>query len=129
MPTLQETTDAIDAAFAGLVGSIQQQQEAYRAARGRYFQGLWSHAAPPADGASAVPDQLTAHPDYQAESWADMQGFPATTQARACCDQYRGPAGEGYVFTMQLLWQGTLWQRAVNFGPEDYRDDGWAPSA
>lgn len=123
--TPQQVRDAIDAVAAQMWPTVIAKQDAYFAAYGRYFQGLRSHTVTPADGVDAVPDNLSATPYYQAESWQSMGGFPATTKSVVECTQYIGPLGAGWVLMLTVSLAGRLWQRAVGHGPEA-RDRAWA---
>lgn len=117
-PTADDRLSELAAALAG-------RQAAYRAARGRYWQGAPTHALPPADGAKVAPDRA-ARPSDQAEDW-DRFGvpLPAALEVGLRVDVYDGPAGQGYVAVAEVLVTGRLWRRAQNVGPEGWRSSGW----
>jgi hypothetical protein len=123
--TRQEITDAIDTGIAAAWPEIQNKQEAYRVQHGRYFQGLCTHSEPPADGQPAVADQLDTHPDYQAETWLDVNYDTQNPRAALAIDQYVGPQGMGYVCSFRVTIAGELWRREINVGPATYLDAGW----
>jgi hypothetical protein len=127
MPTLtpQAVRDQIDQRLATLWPVVVQKQQQFFASHQRYFQGLISTKTIPADGADIVPDNLTAHPHYQAESWASMGGFPATEMSQIECHQYDGQRGKGFVLLLTVSLAGRLWQRAINYGPETERNQPW----
>ncbi len=41
-------------------------------------------------------------------------------------DVYEGPRGIGFVVNYEVTRAGKLWRKAINYGPEDYRDVDWA---
>jgi hypothetical protein len=128
MPTAQEIRDAIDSRMAGLLPQIAARQALYRAGRGRYWQGLETHAGVPEDGAQAAPDRLTAHPTDQPEDWAGgaMGPLPATLPMTLAVDVYDGPRGQGYVVRAQVRIAGQLWRRT--FAPAVGAETGRATS-
>jgi hypothetical protein len=123
--TQQEITDAVDAGIAAVWSEIESKQEAYLVANGRYFQGLCTHSTLPADGNPAPADQLSDHPDYQAESWLDVGYDDAAPLAALAIDQYDGDDGPGYVCRFSLTIDGVLWQRSINVGPATYFEQPW----
>ena len=123
--TMQQVRDAVDANWASFAATLQTKQATYLGAHGRYFQGLPSHTATPADGNDAAPDSLTATPSYQTDSWASLGGFPATTKSVIECHQYDGPLGKGYLVFLTVLVGGRRWRRAIEFGPETFRNAAW----
>lgn len=121
MPTLQEITDAIDARIDQLWPTAEAKQAAYRAKRGRYFQGQWTHGTLPADGAARDPDRLKSKPHDQAESWQD-EGWPVPSPRVAMrCDAYTG----GFAITFRLRIGGTVYERTRDSGPEPWRNVPW----
>jgi hypothetical protein len=123
--TPQAVRDQIDQRLTNLWPTVLAKQQAYLASKGRYFQGLRSSSTIPADGADVPPDNLTAHPHYQAESWQSMGGFPATEMSQIECHQYDGPQGKGFVLILTVLLAGQTWRRTVNYGPETWRGTSW----
>lgn len=93
---------------------------------GRYGQVLSLYTTVPVDGVAALPDKLDVAPTdgvtgdlfWQA---TDLQAFPANIRV----DVYDGPSGLGYVIVLEAKFNGELWQRSINFGPERYRDTDW----
>lgn len=124
--TPQQVRDAIDAQWAPFAATLQTKQATYLGTHNRYFQGLPSNTAMPGDGTDATPDNLTATPVYQADSWTSLGGFPATTKCVIECHQYSGPLGKGYVVFLTVLVGGQRWRRAIEFGPETFRNAAWA---
>jgi hypothetical protein len=98
-------------------------QEAYKAARGRYAQMLWTHSAAPKT--STLADNLTAAPTYQTDLKTDDVLTALKLDKQQLCrlriDQYDGPAGQGYVLTAECDSGTQKLQRSWNFGPETYR--------
>lgn len=92
--------------------------------RRRYWQGLKLLAADPADGATAAPI-TTRKPHYQPESWADFGvTLPANSEVNIWCDQYQGPEGDGWVLHVQVQYNGRVWHRSRQHGPETWRTSG-----
>jgi hypothetical protein len=124
MATLQQIRDAIDARLAVLWPTLVSRQNTYFALRGRYFQGLATHAVPPTDGNLVVADRLSARPDYQLEDWTAF-GVATWTEAFSIeVHQYVGPLGAGWVAFARVTVLGQIYVRAKGQGPED-RDVGW----
>lgn len=127
MPTTQEVLARIDQRFAAERSRIEAGQQAYRAAKGRYFQGLPTHSAVPL--ADAAPDRAADHPADQAESWLDMGGLPASMRSRLAIDVYDGLSGRGYTITLTArMADGTEWARRANVGLDTEREHGWRPA-
>lgn len=114
--------------------TITAKQDTYFANNGRYWQGLLSctgtNVIPNFTGASdgdAVQDNLASKPYYQAESIADV--FPSlvgvSLPAAFECTQYVGPLGKGYVVTVWVRFNGTIYRRSQNRGPETWRSADW----
>ena len=40
-------------------------------------------------------------------------------------DVYEGPKGIGYVVNYEVQRGGKPWQKAINYGPEDWREQDW----
>ena len=54
--TLAERQAAVDAWIGSRLGSVGAMQASRLAADGRYWQGAWTHDAPPVDGPDAIVD-------------------------------------------------------------------------
>jgi hypothetical protein len=113
-------TEQIDATLVALLPSVTQQQEAYFAEHGVYYQMLWTHSSPPAE--ATPPDSLAALPVGQAP--ATVAGLPATMRSRIRIDTYGKP--DGWTLTMQASIDGAVWQRSVDCGVDASRSSGWA---
>lgn len=120
----QACDDAVTAAWT----AIQNKQDAYFAANGRYWQGLKTSSVTPADGVTATPDVGTATP-------ADLAGQPWPAAIRSSslpCSleihRYQTPRdGWGWVAIATVTILGSAWQRTVNgAGPETWRTTPWA---
>jgi hypothetical protein len=125
MPTPQEIRDDIDTRLAALWSQIQTRQAAYFAARGRYFQGLRTHATVPADGTPEVPDRFGDRPTDQAESWNDVALTPGPAPFALELHAYRGPEGPGFLAIVAVRILGTLFRRRKDSGAQPWRDTGW----
>lgn len=133
--TLASTRLKVDTWLTNQWPTVTGRQATYFAANGRYWQGLLScagtNAIPNFTGASdgdATADNMDSKPDYEAESIADV--FPAlvgiSLPAAFLCDQYVGPLGAGYVITVFVRFNGTIYTRSKTVGPENWRDSAWA---
>lgn len=133
--TLASARLKVDTWLTNTWPTITAKQDTYYANNGRYWQGLLSctgtNTIPNFTAASdgdAQADNLSSKPHYQAESIADV--FPALVginlPAAFLCDQYRGPLGDGYVVTCFVKFNGVLYSRSKNHGPENWRDQQWS---
>lgn len=133
--TLASARLKVDTWLTNIWPTITSRQATYYAANGRYWQGLLSctgtNAIPNFTAASdgdAQADNLSSKPHYQAESIADV--FPSLSgislPAAFLCDQYRGPLGDGYVVTVFVRFNGTIYTRSKTVGPETWRDAVWS---
>lgn len=117
----------VDTALTTLWGLVQTRQANYLAAHGGYWTGLRTHTVTPADGVTALPTIGSTVPYFQtaADAWPAAVLSTAIPMAVAI-DQYNGPQGIGYQGTVWVLVNGTLYSRCQQFGPEVYRNRGWA---
>lgn len=109
-----------------ILNDFTTRQEAYRASRGRYWQGIKTPALTPLAGAPVAPD-LTLRPTDQAESWAAAGvPLPAQVEASIRVDVYQGPGGWGYVICLTIRTAvAETWHRCFNVGPETWRTHTW----
>lgn len=128
-PSGAQTRAAIDAAVALHWTKIANWMNTYAAGHGgRFFQGLRSHTAVPANGLSAAPDRLSARPTDQAETLAALWGgaeLPGLVPFALTVNVYDGPAGRGWEAVIEMVDNGQLWRRVVNSGPETWREQPW----
>ena len=119
---------AIDQALGDHLAKLLDYQLSLQGQKGGYVQQLASHTTPPADGQLVAPDRLNAGPTDQAEKladfWQDAKLAPALPYSFRV-DVYDGPQGPGYVVTASAILSGQLWERAINTGPETYREQPW----
>lgn len=122
MPTLKETTEAVDARVAELLDFITTTQEANKH-NGKYVQLDWSHSTDPADGVVKQPDRLARKLPGKARTWTDF-GYPIESPVcNACVHEYVGPVGNGWVLVLQMKFGGKTYRREVWHGPEDRTTD------
>jgi hypothetical protein len=131
MPTLNQMRNAIDTFVTNKWPTIVARQENYRTNRGRYWQGLRTHATDPAhtsstDG-SRLADQLNQAPEDAFQNWANVFPEWVSELLPACVwvDSYNSTAGMGWVLNVRATHNGIIWQRSVNVGPESGRTSGW----
>jgi len=121
----------IDAVIGTYVPKLQAYEINYLDAKGGrgYMQALWSHSAPPTDGALVAPDLLTSKPTDQAESFSDLWSAiiidSGEMPVRLRIDVYDGPSGKGYVIVIETIINTRTYTRSINTGGETWRDVGW----
>ena len=120
----------IDAVIDAYLPKLQAYEINYLDAKGRgYMQALWSHSAPPADGALVAPDLLTSKPTDQAESFADLWSAVVVADGkipvRLRIDVYDGPDGKGHVITVECIVAARTYTRSINTGGEKWREQDW----
>lgn len=132
VPVGAQTVDPLAATEEMIITHIKELgdfQEAYKSARGRYFQMLWTHTAVPDGTKLTVSDSLTLAPAYQTDLKTQdvltVLKLDTSLPCRLRIDQYEGPEGLGYVFTAECNTGKQTLQRSFNFGPESYRDVAW----
>lgn len=118
----------IDGALTDHLAKLLAFEADYFNTHGRFFQALDSHTTPPDDGKLIAPDQLSAGPTDQVEKddylWQQLALDPALPYSSRV-DVYQGPEGWGYVLTVSAVLDKQLWERAVNTGPEAWREQPW----
>jgi hypothetical protein len=120
--------DRTDAYFdSTLWPGIQQAQSNWYTGRGRYWQGLLTHFATPADGNDVPPDRLWAYPSDQPYNWEFHSLLDAYTGLpfAAYVDVYQARHGAGYVACVQVRLANQLQRRCNQYGPEQGRAHGW----
>ncbi len=121
--------DEVDVKINGVIANIIAFQAGEAGKSGKFYQVLWSHSQPPADGNLTAPDSIDSFPTDQPGKSARAQWgaaiLPASLEARMRVDVYDGPQGKGFVIVVQSQLNGATWQRSINYGPETYRDQGW----
>lgn len=135
MPTLARVRMYVDDRLTDLwQNQIVPRQDAYFAARGKYWQGLRTGVL------TALPDNtddgrtdvrevsplVLTHPTDQAETWTDAGiDLGSSIPMVLSIDTYGGPFGDGYVGTVWAMYDGDVFTRAQNRGAEDYRTYDW----
>lgn len=134
--TLNSARTKADTWLTNTWPTVVSAQNTYFASHGRYWQGLLScggtnsipNFTAGGDG-DAVQVGLASKPDYQSESIADI--FPSLSgvsiPAAFECTQYIGDNGvAGYVVRVWVRFNGTIYTRAHNNGPETWRESAWS---
>lgn len=133
--TLASARLKVDTWLTNIWPTITARQDTYFANNGRYWQGLLSCAGTntipnftAASDGDAQADNINSKPHYQAESIADV--FPSLAginlPAAFLCDQYVGSLGAGYVVSVFVRFNGTIYTRSQNRGPESWRTASWS---
>lgn len=126
MPTINQLRNEIDSRLTNLWPRIVTRQETYFSNHGRYWQGLWTHIPMPScvqqdSGFPDVAPNLNAVPPDVVGTWANIENFPATLCYRIRIDVYTG----GFVATVQVKHNGTVYARSQNYGPQTWRTMAW----
>src|SRR5262245_45829483 len=105
----------------GKMALIQQKEDEFKAAFGKYFQGIVTPIVYPIDGEDKDPD-LTLHPSDQPQDWAFFFGSAAGNMGKYPCsisiEYHKGPLGEGFTITFRYTnAQGQNWWRMAGIGP------------
>ncbi len=132
MPTLVQVRNAINSRLSDLwTNHIVPRQADYLAAHGRYWQGLVFNGVPnnASSGDPTVAETACDHtkkPTDQVHSWADAGvSAGATWPAQLRIDVYNGPTGHGFVGVARVQWNGNVYQRSHNTGPETWCTHDW----
>lgn len=131
MATLIQVRTRVDTWLADKWPTITARQENYKSNRGNYWQGVRTHTVVPAhtNGADGdtIPDRLEQEPSDAFSDWKnvfpewDGVAIPCALQ----CDVYESPQGKGYVATVFIRYNGVLYSRSRNVGPESHRTEAW----
>lgn len=131
MATLTQLRTRVDAWLADKWPTMVARQENYRTNRGMYWQGLITHTVVPshtnaADGDS-IADQLSVHPHDQFADWISV--FPEWDGLPIPCalevSVYEGPTGVGWWATLYVRYNGILYARSQNVGPQSNLTQPW----
>lgn len=114
--TLAEVRTKVDSWLAARWSGVVDRQESYAASHGgRYWQGLRTHVIeveyPDGGDVDVVGDNLTAAPSDQAALFS--------------VHAYDGPQGTGFVACVIVRYNGTMYWRCQNYGPETWRTFSW----
>lgn len=131
MPTLANVRDRADNWLAARWATVRDREIAYQAAHGHYWQGLVTHTDFPAHATAAyadsIGDLLARHPTDQTDDWLTL--LPEINNlaipAALVMDVYDGPSGQGFVATVWCKYNGTIYTRSQNYGPETWRTVAW----
>lgn len=150
MPTLAQVRNRVDDKLVNIVWPmIVAKQEIYKNGvyteelvedvivrtytvqpHGVYWQGLKTHAIEPnhvtAQYNDTLPSELNNSPHDQAVTWTDfIPELNVTLPAVFISDVYHGPLGQGFVISVYARFNGTLYSRSQNSGPETWRNKDW----
>lgn len=135
MPTLARVRMVVDDRLQDLwQNQIVPRQDAYFATHGKYWQGLRTFLLTqlpdnPADGTTTVLEVAPvrdSHPTDQPETWEGAGiDLGASIPFALLMDTYGGPQGQGFVGTVWAMWDGNVYTRAQNRGPETWRTFDW----
>lgn len=116
----------IDPYIEKFAADLDSFQEAFKAQYGIYAQMLSPFAAVPADGKADLPTDILKYPTSGVTADAvwkvtGLEAFPASIRI----DVYDGPRGKGYVLVFDTKFNGQLFTKSINVGPEAYRTTDW----
>ena len=130
--SIQIVKDRIDNWLAPRWSWLVGKQDDYFVSHGRYFQGLWTHTAEveqdEVDVLDEVPNNLDSKPTDQTHTWRDAVGnaFDALPfPCRLRLDVYEGPQGHGWIAILEVLYQGEVYVRSKQVGPETHHTHDW----
>jgi len=127
MPIPVGLKDKIDGRLNLLLTHLEDRQEVYFTAKGRYFQGIITHVIlPKGDLDEETPPDRTRKPTDQAEDWNGAGiVLPANMPMALVVDVYEGPRGHGWSARVEVGHIGREYARQVGFGPvaEHYTND------
>ncbi|MBL0320274.1 MAG: hypothetical protein IPP74_13440 [Alphaproteobacteria bacterium] len=130
MGSLNELTEKVDHWFSGFEVEFTKKQDAFFSAHKRYWQGLSTHSEVPdqrSDRAGdTTADRLTAA-TTEGDKWQDFMATIGETPlaASVTCNTYKSPEGDGYEIVLFFKYEGVLYTRVINYGPERSRDKNW----
>ena len=129
--TLAQVRTRVDDWLTARWQTVVNRQNNFFEQHGRYWQGLVTHADFPnhtsQDYGDTAADRLGIKPSDEVLTWAEafpaLEGinFPAALRI----DNYESPEGHGWVATIWVMHNGTIYTRAQNIGPETWRTHGW----
>lgn len=124
---IPEELTYVDAQVDVLLPKLDSFEREYFDMNKRYYQALTSHEKVPE--VPTVPDKLSASPTDQVETlayfWIAKAFLPETLSWAMSIDTYSGPDGDGYVLNVETMLYKQIWQRSINYGPEEYRSTDW----
>jgi hypothetical protein len=117
MATLPEIRDQANGLLAVIAPRIVQAQITHYRAYGRYWQGAFTHPAPPEDGLPVIGDALRRVSD-EVLSWADLRILDRVIDLpfRLAINVYGEGEQSGYVIIAQAKFDGVLYQRSYAAG-------------
>jgi hypothetical protein len=118
---VENILESIDNRIEPRLETLKNEQAAYLAANGEFWQGLWTHTRELVDGEDVAPDNLDEKPHDRplAPAWGQYVSLlPPKMRARARIDVYEGPLGRGYVLILEVRINGDLYRKSYNEGPE-----------
>lgn len=117
----------IDAQIDVMLPKMQAFQDQYLKLSGNYYQALESNSKAP--DVPVKPDGLSTAPTDQKENlaffWDEIAYLPSELAWSFHIDTYSGPKGEGYVLIASTMIDGMAWEKAMNYGPEEWRGYDW----
>lgn len=128
--TLNQYRNAVDDVLNDFWPRVLTRQEAHFNKYGRYWQGGWTSLTIPNTVTldivlPTIVTLLSNVPGSEVGTWADIENFPLLLAFRVKIDNYAGPQGKGFVGVIQGSFNGTLYERSKNEGPETYRTEAW----
>jgi len=128
MPIPSGLKAKIDGRLSLMLTHLEARQDAYFASKGRYWQGIRTHAVlPKSELEEETPPDPTRKPTDQAEDWNDAGiVLPANMPMALVIDVYEGSLGHGWSTRVEVEYQDRIFARSKAYGPEAaHRTQGW----
>jgi hypothetical protein len=112
--TLAQIQTAVNSRLSTFWSGFRTKQTAYKAAHGRYWQGLVFSSVPD-DGALVTPNYNLVAGSHT-DSWAAILNgdLPSQVEAQMFCDTYEAPEGiHGYFLTCRVSKSGVTYERVA----------------
>ena len=131
MPTLNQIKNRVNSRALVLWNLLQTRQETYLQNNGIYWQGLITPSQLPefsdVDDSPLDADNTDKNANSHDVSWdiilPEIKNTPLSAQIRV--DTYEAPNGHGYSLTLRLIYNGQVFSRTKQHGPETWRDENW----
>ena len=111
-----------DVELSDLITDLSAKQTDYFNQKGRYWQGIRTHAITD----KSITLNKKVKPTDQKESWEDMKiALPEKSRYVYEVIPYETPKGHGYTITLLTKINGDVYTKTYNYGPEAEREHDW----
>lgn len=131
MPTLNQIETRVDSKLLSLWTMLQVRQETYFQGNGLYWQGIntpvqipeFSNLIDNPRNADIIDRIAGSHSISWDTILPEIKNSPLSAQFAV--DNYESPFGHGYQLTAKFLYEGRLFMRIRQHGPETERNTDW----